>query len=129
MPFDGPHECPFSDIDRLLAARGKIASPNQWTKGALRRDDNRDRVVGALKKVSGSLGEFRLTRAELRLAGLLANQLPKRNIILGALFRRSPVRRLMKFNDNRWTRHSEVLALFDRAIERLQVTMTTTARR
>ena len=129
MPFDGPHEYPLSDIDRLLAARGKIASPNQWTKGALTRDDNRYCVVGALKKVCGSLGESRLTRAELRLAGLLANQLPKRNIIIGALLHRSPVRRLMKFNDNRWTRHSDVLTLFDRAIERLQVTMTLTARR
>ena len=129
MSFDGPHECPFGDIDQLVAARGRIASPNQWTKGALSRDDNRYCVVGALKKVCGSLGDSRLTRAELRLAGLLANQLPKRNIILGALLHRSPVRRLMKFNDNRWTRHSAVLALFDRAIERLQVTMTTTARR
>jgi hypothetical protein len=129
MPFDGPHEYPLSDIDRLVAARGKIASPNQWTKGALRRDDNRYCVVGALKKVCGSLGESRLTRAELRLAGLLANQIPTRNIILGALLHRSPVRRLTKFNDNRWTRHSDALALFDRAIERLQVTTTITARR
>jgi hypothetical protein len=129
MPFDGPHERPFSDIDRLLAARGKIASPNQWTKGALTRDDNRYCVVGALMNVCGSLGESRLTTAGLRLARLLADQLPKRNIILGALLRRSPVRRLMKFNDNRWTRHSDALALFDRAIKRLQVTTTITARR
>jgi hypothetical protein len=119
MPFDGL-QGPSGDIERLLDARSRIAHPHHWIKRTF-KDGDRYCMVGALSMACGSLNVDSATETERRLVRVLAAQLPKRRRLLSRIRLRSARRDLMAYNDNPNTRHSDVLALFDKTIAHLQV--------
>src|SRR5215469_10920295 len=118
MPFDNPHQMPFGDLEVLRDARGRIADKDNWLKGDF-RDGDRHCLVAALALAAGS-SDFRTPNGtERRLARCLVMQLPT-NVPLRIRLRIMPVRqRLMYFNDDTGTNHSDVVALYDRTIEHL----------
>ena len=118
MPFDNPHQMPFGDLEVLRDARGRIADEGNWCKGDF-NDGDRHCLVAALSLAAGS-SDFRTPNGtERRLARHLVMQLPKK-VPLRTRLRIMPVRqRLMYFNDDARTTHDDVVALYDRAIERL----------
>jgi hypothetical protein len=74
-------------------------------------------LVAALSITAGSLDFQTPNRRERRLARLLAARLPEK-APLWARLRFFPARqRLILFNDSPQTRHADVLALFDGAID------------
>jgi hypothetical protein len=109
---------PFDDLEVLRDARGRIADKENWLKGDF-RDGDRHCLVAALSLAAGS-SDFRTpNRTERRLARCLVMQLPT-NVPLRIRLRIMPVRqRLMYFNDDTRTNHSDVAALYDRTIEHL----------
>ena len=116
MPFDSLPQVPFSDIDILLDARGRIDDPERWIKGALRKR-NRRCLVAALVLACKSR---RIGRRTLRrLAFHMVRQLPVGRLQRAIPF--MPMQRLMRFNDNPRTTHADVMALFDRTIQNLSV--------
>ena len=118
MPFDNPHQMPLGDLEILGDARGRIAEEGNWLKGDF-RDGNRHCLVAALSVAAGSCDVRTPNMAERRLARLLVKQLPTKAPLWTRL-RIMPVRhRLMYFNDDARTTHSDVMALYDRAIEHL----------
>jgi hypothetical protein len=119
MPFDNPHQTPFGDLELLLDARRLISDRGHWVKRRF-QDGNRRCLVAALSSVSVSKGSRLASRVERRLSRLLALQLPSR--VLWSRVKIIPARqRLMLFNDDPGTRHEDVVALFDRAIDDLTV--------
>lgn len=117
MPFDNPHRIPFGDVELLREARSRISSRRDWVQGRF-RDGHRECLVAALSVVSGSRGFNMPNRLERRLARLLAVHIPHRRF--WARFRLIPARqRLIIFNDGLRTRHEDVMALFDHAIDHL----------
>jgi hypothetical protein len=118
MPFDNPHHMPFGDLEILRDARRRIAEEGNWLKGDF-RDGDRLCVVAALSAAAGSCNLRTPNMAERRLARLLAKQLPAKAPLWTRL-RVMPLRhRLMYFNDDARTTHSDIVALYDRAIEHL----------
>ena len=131
MPFDNPYQTPFGDIELLLDARRLISDRGHWVKRRF-QDGNRRCLVAALSSVSLSQGSglssrvkrrlsrLLASRVERRLSRLLARQLPSR-----ALWSRVKViparQRLMLFNDDPGTKHEDVVALFDHAINDLTI--------
>lgn len=112
----------MNTLETLIAARALIAEPEGWTQGALarRRDgfgtsfDGADVVAvcanGAICRVSDFRtygGGVWLAAVEVLVANILADEMPEGDF---------PSQVLARFNDRR--SHTEVLALFDRAIER-----------
>jgi hypothetical protein len=117
MPFDNPREVPFGDIELLREARSRISGRGDWVQGRF-RDGRRECLVAALSVVSGSRGFNMPNRTERRLARILAAHIPPRR--LWTRIKILPARqRLIIFNDDLRTRHEDVLAVFDQAIERL----------
>jgi hypothetical protein len=122
MPFDNPHEIPFGDIEILRDARRRISSRRDWVQGCF-RDGDRHCLVAALSIASGSRSFRRSNQTERRLARLLARQLPE-TAPFWAKSQFVPARqRLMWFNDNAGTHHTDVMALFDRTIAQLACAM------
>jgi hypothetical protein len=118
MPFDNPFEVPFDDIHLLMNARARIASPHCWLQGRFRKGD-RYCLVGALSVECGSRS-FRIpNRTERRLARRLAEQLPMVWKFWSRMMFFAPRYGMIMFNDNCRTRHKNVVALFDRAIQQL----------
>jgi hypothetical protein len=117
MPFDNPHRTPFGDIERLREARYVISDRGDWVKGRF-QDWNRRCLVAALSSVSGSRSFYSANRVERRLARLLATQLPSR-VFWSRMTFLTARQRLMLFNDDPRTRHEDISALFDRAIDDL----------
>jgi hypothetical protein len=116
MPFDNPHQTPFGDADLLRDARSRIFGKSDWVQGRF-QDGNRYCLVAALAVVSGSATFQMPNRVERRLARCLAAQLPSR-VPLWARMRCFTARqRLIWFNDSWRTKHEDVIALFDRAID------------
>lgn len=118
MPFDGPYPNQFGDIELLTDARSRISSRQSWVQGRF-QDGNRHCLVAALSLVGGSRSFHLPNRTERRLARLIAAQiLPSAPLVFR--LRLMPARqRLMWFNDGPYTRHEDVMALFDRTIHRL----------
>ena len=118
MPFDNAHQVPFGDLEILRDARGRIAEEGNRCKGDF-RDGDRHCLVAALSLAAGS-SDFRTPNGtERRLAQRLVTQLPT-SAPLRIRLRFMPVRqRLMYFNDDERTTHSDVVALYDRTIEHL----------
>jgi len=118
MPFDNPHHMPLGDVEILRDARSRIADEGNWLKYDF-QDGNRHCLVGALSLAAGSANFRTPNGTERRLARHLVMQLPKK-VPLRTRLRIMPVRqRLMYFNDDARTTHDDVVALYDRAIERL----------
>jgi hypothetical protein len=120
MPYDDPHELPFTDIDILVDAQGRIASDSTWAKYTF-KDGDRLCLVAALSLASGSRCFNAPNETEQRLARILAHQLPPDAPILARLWFIRSRQRLMWFNDSRRASHADVLAVFDRAIEHLAI--------
>jgi hypothetical protein len=119
MPFDAPQQTPFGDIELLLHARRLISDRGHWVKRRF-QDGNRRCLVAALSSVSVSQGSGLASRVERRLSRLLARQLQSR--MFWSRMKILPARqRLMLFNDDPRTRHEDVVALFDRAINDLTI--------
>jgi hypothetical protein len=119
MPFDNPHQTPFGDLELLLDARRLISDRGRWVKRRF-QDGNRRCLVAALSSVSVSQCSGLASRVERRLSRLLARQLSSR--VLWSWVKIIPARqRLMLFNDDPGTRHEDVIALFDRAIDDLTI--------
>ena len=117
MPFDNPHQTPFGDIELLQDARRLISDRSDWVQGRF-QDGNRRCLVAALSSVSGSRDFDAGNRVERRLTRLLARQLPPSTFWSRMRFFTAR-QRLILFNDNRDTRHEEIIALFDRTIDKL----------
>ena len=117
MPFDNPHQTPFGDAELLWDARSRVSTRNDWVQGQF-QDGNRLCIVGALSLVSGSRSFNTPNRVERRLARVLAAQLPPGRRVWASLRFFTARQRLMWFNDSRRTSHADVMALFDRAINR-----------
>jgi len=118
MPFDNPHHMPLGDVEILRDARSRIADEGNWLKYDF-QDGNRHCLVGALSLAAGSANFRTPNGTERRLARHLVMQLPKK-VPLRTRLRIMPARqRLMYFNDDARTTHDDVVALYDRAIERL----------
>ena len=102
-----PHEI-------LIAARAKIDKHQKWCKGVFSRDHNGDEVspvsvnavrfcaLGAIRAVT--LGP--LSRSEARAA-----------LRLAAGYSNDSNESIFKLNDHPKTRHADIMALYDRAIE------------
>ena len=116
MPFDNPHQTQFGDIDLLLAARSRLSDKNDWVQRHYQHGD-RLCLVAALSVAAGSLDFQTPNRAERRLARLVAAQLPGTIPPWARLRLFTARQRLMWFNDNPSTKHEDVLALVDRAID------------
>jgi hypothetical protein len=115
MPFDNPCQMPFGDVELLMDARTRISNCGMWVKGRF-RDGDRYCLVAALSVACASRSFKVPSPTERRLARLLAAQLPPTARFWTRL-RFIPARhRLMSFNDDRRTRHEDVIALLDRAI-------------
>lgn len=120
MPFDG-YQSRYGDIERLLDARSRIAEPSHWIKRAF-KSGNSYCTVGALMAACGNDGMKALGSVEGRLVKLLANELPRRQRIRWRMTFQPAQWVVMAFNDDPKTVHADVLALFDRAIARLEAT-------
>lgn len=126
MPFDGFHRGDFEDIERLLDARSRIAHPSNWIKGTF-QDGDRYCVVGALSAVCAGRCWERPSDTERRLTRILAGQLPRQSGFQRLMRLRSARWSLIRFNDRPSTSHADVMALFERAIERLHADTRITA--
>src|SRR5579859_1958257 len=113
MPFDIPYQCPISDLEILVNARGRIAGEHSWVQRCF-KDGNRHCLVAALSLACGSRNFRMPNKNERRLARLLAKRLsaktPWKMRIVPARYY------LMSFNDHPRTRQADVVALFDRTI-------------
>ena len=122
MPFDNPHQTPFDDLELLMDARNRISTHSRWMQGGF-RDGERHCLVAALSVASGNRSFKQPNETERRLSRLLVAQLPGSAPLL-ARVRMFPARqRLMWFNDSSGTHHDDVIALLDRAIQRLTSTL------
>src|SRR5882724_6882349 len=114
MPFDNPH-MRVGDLELLMDARSRIASPKAWVKGRFQEEDSYC-LVAALSLACGSLSFKVPNRTERRLARSLVRQLPP-DTPFWAKIRFVPARqRLMAFNDDTRTSHGDVVTLLDQAI-------------
>ena len=120
MPFDNPHQTPFGDLELLMETRGRISSRDNWVQGHFRKG-GRYCLVAALSLTCGSRSFGVSNRTELRLSRLVAMHMPP-DAPFWIRYRFMPARRrLIAFNDDLLTRHEDVMALFDRAIEHLVI--------
>jgi hypothetical protein len=117
MPFDNPHQMPLGDAGLLWDARSRVSTRSDWVQGRF-QDGNRLCIVGALSLVSGSRSFNTPNRVERRLARALVAQLPPGRPVRVGLRFFTARQRLMWFNDSHRTNHTDVMALFDRAIYR-----------
>jgi hypothetical protein len=118
MPFDNPHQTPFSDLELLIEARRRISRRDAWVRGHFRKG-GRYCLVASLSLTCGSRSFGMPNRTEQRLSRLIAMQMPS-NVPFWIRYRLMPARwRLIAFNDDPLTRHGDVLALLDRTIDYL----------
>lgn len=115
MPLDNPHRVPFSDVELLMDARDRIGIKSDWVQGRY-QDGNRHCVVAALSIVCGSPSFNIANQTERRLARQLVVHLSSRLPFWTRLRFFTARQRLMWFNDDPRTTHSDVMGLFDRAI-------------
>jgi hypothetical protein len=120
VPFDNPHQTPVGDAKLLRDARSRVSSRSDWVQGRF-QDGNRLCIVGALSLVSSSRSFNTPNRLERRLARVLVSQLPSERPVWARCRCFTARQRLMWFNDARCTSHADVMALFDRAIDRSTV--------
>ena len=118
MPFDNPNPAPIGDLEILLDTRDRIGRQEQWLQQQFENGD-RHCLVAALSLACGSPGFFAPNKLERRLARMLARELPPRGTLWTRVKLVSPRRRLMSFNDDRQTRHEDVIALVDRTAQHL----------
>jgi hypothetical protein len=118
MPFDNPHQEPFGDLERLRDARSHISDERDWVQGRY-RDGDRYCLVATLSAVAKSPTFHTPNRVERRLARLLAAQLPSRVPFWARMRCFTGRQRLIWFNDCPGTKHADVMALFDGAIDHL----------
>jgi len=116
MPFDNPHQTPFGDLELMMEASGCISSRKAWVQGHFRKE-GRYCLVAALSLTCGSRSFAMPNPTERRLARLITAEIPP-NAPFCIRHRFMPARwRLISFNDDPLTRHEDVMALLDRAIE------------
>ncbi len=117
MPFDNPHHTPSGDAELLRDARSRVSSGSDWVQGRF-QDGNRLCIIGALSLVSGSRSFNTPNQVERWLARVLVSQLPSERPVWMRFRFIAARQRLMWFNDAHRTNHADVMALFDKAIDR-----------
>jgi len=117
MPFDSPPDGRLGDIQLLWAARNRIGHESGWVQSHY-SDGDRLCLVAVLSVVAGSTSFDAPNLTERRLARLLADQLPDSVPAWARLKFFTARQRLIWFNDSPHTKHQDVLALMDRAIDR-----------
>ena len=118
MPFDAPYQTPFGDIELLTDARSRIGNRKSWVQGHFKSGD-RHCLVAALSLACASRSFQLPNGTETRLARLIAKQIPPDAPFMTRC-RLLPARqRLMLLNDDPYTTHDDVMALFDRTINHL----------
>src|ERR1700752_1128261 len=106
MPLDNPNGAPIGDLQILVDTRDRICGPDAWIKGRY-TDGDRRCLVAALSLACGSPRFDAPNHTELRLARLLAKQLPP-EAPWWTRFRLITARqRLMSFNDHLRTTQEE----------------------
>lgn len=118
MPFDHPIPVPIGDLDILLATRERIERREQWLQQHF-EDGARHCLVAALSLACGSPSFYAPNKLERRLARMLVRQLLRGTPWWTRLNLSSARQQLMSFNDNRDTRHEDVIGLVDRTIQHL----------
>src|SRR5262250_3709456 len=96
MPFDGAGFGYDASLQKLDTVIDLLETPDRWCKGALRSDDGRYCIRGAIRAVSGS--EL-LEPAILQAIGQVAGR---------------RYRRIEAFNDHPHTTHDQVVAVLAR---------------
>lgn len=120
MPFDNPNNDPFGDVQILIDARSRVGHPDRWLKGNF-KDGDRHCLVAAVALACGNCAFRNPGKLERKLCRILACQLSFEDRWWGLLLCIASRQRLIAFNDGPRTRHEDVMALFDRAIERLAI--------
>ena len=118
MPFDNAPDGRFNEFQLLWAARNRIGDESRWVQNSF-SDGDRLCLVATLSVVAGSPFLRAPNRTERRLARLLADQLPDSVPLWARLKFFTARQRLMWFNDSPRTKHRDVVALMDRAIDRV----------
>jgi hypothetical protein len=122
MPFDNPHQTPYGDLELLMEARGRISSREAWVRGHFQKEGHYC-LVASLSVTCGSRSFGMPNRTEQRLSRLIVMQVPS-SAPFWIRYRFMPARRrLIAFNDDELTRHADVIALLDRAIDNLLSTV------
>jgi hypothetical protein len=115
MPFDGTDF--GSDAAILRAARDGIADPERWCQGALLEH----RPGGTARCVEGWILQFAAGNVVPLVSRYLFPELPWHLRHGMAQFDQdSRAFAVVRFQDTAWRRHAAVVALFDRAIARLE---------
>ncbi len=99
-------------IHVLRGAKKLIATPQQWTQGALTATYHGRTcycMVGALRQAASGSVDYRHVRDHPAYMTAYAT-------VIGQL----PIMSIPDFNDDTTTTHGDVLAVFDRAIDRLK---------
>ena len=120
MPFDHPNPAPIGDLEILLETRDRIERRERWLQ-RLFEDGERHCLVASLSLACGSPSFYAPNKVERRLARMLARQIPPEASWWTRFELVSARRRLMSFNDDRRTRHENVIALVDRTIQQLMI--------
>lgn len=115
MPFDHPNPAPIGDLDILLNTRDRIERQERWLQKLFEEGD-RHCLVAALSLACRSPSFYAPNRLERRLARMLARQIPPEAPWWARFGLVSARRRLMSYNDDRRTRHENVIALIDRTV-------------
>lgn len=115
MPFDAPlgrgDPDPDPDVRALRRAKSLINHPSRW----LQQKFSIDQEMCSVFAVQFACMSNR--KRQKRLLRVLANELPVHYRYLIFMTSRQKV---ISFNDRRTTKHAAVMALFDRAIRRLE---------
>jgi hypothetical protein len=97
MPFDGVGLVPDASLQKIDAVINLLATPDRWCKGALRSQDGRYCIRGALRTVDAT--------------GLLEPPILQAiGEVAGRRFRR-----IESFNDHPSTSHEQILMVLGRA--------------
>lgn len=104
MPFDPAGlELRFEALQRLEGVIDLLAEKERWCKGALRTDDGRMCIVGAMREVDGELLLYAPIRRAIREVTGQGH------------------RRIQAFNDSWFASHELVLEVLERARHNLEV--------
>lgn len=122
MPFDHPTPAPIGDLEILLDTRDRIASQERWLQ-KLFQDGDRHCLVASLSLACGSPSFYAPNKVERRLARMLAREIPPEAPRWARFEFVASRRRLMWFNDDHRTCHANVIALIDRTIQQLMVSV------
>jgi hypothetical protein len=99
----------MTPLEILIAARALIEAPARWTKGSFARDADGGAYPGKGKEVCWCFAGAIFKAANNDADGIAAERF---------ITNVTGISNIRRFNDHPTTTHADVLAVFDRAIER-----------